>query len=58
MTLQELEEHVIDEVRAAGRVEQIYPDRERPGIIRIEADGRSFVMTIAEDFEDEPFVEA
>lgn len=58
MITQDLKEHVIEKVRAAGRVDQIYPDRERPGIVRIEVDGRSYVMTIAEDFEDETFVEA
>lgn len=58
MALQELEQHVIDEIRAAGRVSQIYPDKGRPGIIRLEVDGRSYLVTVAEDFEEEPFAEA
>lgn len=59
MTLSELEEHVIEEIRAAGQVDQIYPDRDRPGIVRVEAGGRSYVLTIAESFEEEvPFTEA
>lgn len=58
MNLQQLEEHVIEEIRAAGRVAQIYPDRDNPGIVHVEVEGRSYVLIIMETVDPEDLLEA
>lgn len=38
-----------------GAVEEIYPDQDRQGIVRIESGDKRYVLTIAEGVEEEPF---